>query len=148
MLAGCGHSLKWEVIRLRFQELFTKWLSTLKESPSLGTIPVTTSCMIRADSRFAPSQWELSLQSNAVSHWLGANLETALMIYPIGSKVKCETAMWHHTVVLTHKQLEKMGANSALWQLMLWCQVSAERYSQSWLHIYCIEPVSYRILHL
>ena len=28
----------------------------------------------RADSRFAPSQWETSLQSNTVSHWLGANL--------------------------------------------------------------------------
>ena len=32
----------------------------------------------RADSRFAPGQWETSLQSNAVSHWLGANLESAL----------------------------------------------------------------------
>ena len=32
----------------------------------------------RADSRLAPSQWETSLQSNAVSHWLGANLEWAL----------------------------------------------------------------------
>ena len=32
----------------------------------------------RADSRLAPSQWETSLQSNAVSHWLGANLESAL----------------------------------------------------------------------
>ena len=31
-----------------------------------------------ADSRFAPSQWETSLQSNAVPHWLGANLESAL----------------------------------------------------------------------
>ena len=31
----------------------------------------------RADSRLAPSQWE-TLQSNAVSHWLGANLELAL----------------------------------------------------------------------
>ena len=30
----------------------------------------------RAVSRFAPSQWETSLQSNAVSHWLGANLES------------------------------------------------------------------------
>ena len=30
-----------------------------------------------ADSRFAPSQWEMSLQSNAVSHWLGTNLESA-----------------------------------------------------------------------
>ena len=33
---------------------------------------------IRADSRLVPSQWETSLQSNAVSHWLGANLESAL----------------------------------------------------------------------
>ena len=32
----------------------------------------------RADSRPAPSQWETSLQSNAVSHWLGANLEATL----------------------------------------------------------------------
>ena len=32
----------------------------------------------RADSRFAPSQWETSLLCNAVSHWLGANLESAL----------------------------------------------------------------------
>ena len=34
----------------------------------------------RVDSRLAPSQWETSLQSNAVSHWLGANLESALDI--------------------------------------------------------------------
>ena len=33
---------------------------------------------IRADSRIASSQWESSLQSNAVSHWLGTNLESAL----------------------------------------------------------------------
>ena len=32
----------------------------------------------RVDSRFVPNQWETSLQSNAVSHWLGANLESAL----------------------------------------------------------------------
>ena len=31
----------------------------------------------RADSRLAPSQWETSLQSNAISHRLGANLESA-----------------------------------------------------------------------
>ena len=35
---------------------------------------------LRADSRFPPSQWETSLQSNAVSHWLGANLESALFL--------------------------------------------------------------------
>ena len=30
------------------------------------------------ESRIAPSQWETSLQSNAVSHWLGASIESAL----------------------------------------------------------------------
>ena len=34
----------------------------------------------RADCRLAPSQWEMLLQSNAISHWLGANLESALAI--------------------------------------------------------------------
>ena len=33
---------------------------------------------LTADSRLAPSQWETWLQSNAVSHWLGANLESVL----------------------------------------------------------------------
>ena len=32
----------------------------------------------RADSRFAPSQWEMVLLCNAVSYWLGANLGSAL----------------------------------------------------------------------
>ena len=32
----------------------------------------------RVDSRFAPGQWEMSLQSNAISHWLGTNLDSAL----------------------------------------------------------------------
>ena len=34
---------------------------------------------IKAESRLAPSQWETSLQSNAVSNWLDANLDSALM---------------------------------------------------------------------
>ena len=36
--------------------------------------------ILMADYRLAPSQWETSLQSNTVSHWLGANLETALIL--------------------------------------------------------------------
>ena len=32
-----------------------------------------TQCSLTADSRFAASQWATSLQSNAVSHWLGSN---------------------------------------------------------------------------
>ena len=32
----------------------------------------------RTDSRFAPSQWEMALLCNDISHWLGASLESAL----------------------------------------------------------------------
>ena len=41
----------------------------------------------RADLRFPPSQWETSLQSNAVSHWLGANLGSALVWYQGGVSI-------------------------------------------------------------
>ena len=32
----------------------------------------------RPDSRFVPSQWEMALLCNDISHWLGANLESSL----------------------------------------------------------------------
>ena len=35
---------------------------------------------MRADSRLVASQWEMLLQSNATSHCLGANLESALIM--------------------------------------------------------------------
>ena len=41
-------------------------------------IPSDRSIKCSTDSRLAPSQWETSLQSNAVFHWLGTNLESAL----------------------------------------------------------------------
>ena len=52
-----------------------------------------------ADSRLALSQWETSLQSNAVSRWLGANLESALYTAVTFGENKNETSMvdkvWH-----------------------------------------------------
>ena len=33
---------------------------------------------LKVDSRFAPSQWAMSLQSNTISHWLSTNLESSL----------------------------------------------------------------------
>ena len=44
---------------------------------------------IRADYGFSPSQWETSLQSNAVSHRLGENLRSAMY------NAKCNR-LWHH----------------------------------------------------
>ena len=37
----------------------------------------------KADSRFAPKQWETALHCNDVSHWLGARLESALYCVPV-----------------------------------------------------------------
>ena len=48
------------------------------------------------DSRFAPSQWQTALQSNDVSYWLGANLESALniLIYVTQFFVKIGAREW------------------------------------------------------
>ena len=54
--------------------------------------PVNT----RADARFASSQWERALQSNAVSHWLGANLESALNTHQQGiqwQRAQCDCTL-------------------------------------------------------
>ena len=40
-----------------------------------------TKYIIRADSGFAPCQWETALLYNDVSHWLGAIIESALHHY-------------------------------------------------------------------
>ena len=46
----------------------------------LHGIPCFIEPYYRADSRLASSQWETSLQSNTISHWLDANLESALIL--------------------------------------------------------------------
>ena len=45
---------------------------------SLSHISRFHTCKHRGDSRFAPSQWEMAVLCNNVSHWLGASLELAL----------------------------------------------------------------------
>ena len=52
----------------------------------------------RADSRLASCQWETSLQSNAVSHWLGTNLELALNHHSYGKARNMVALMWHLSV--------------------------------------------------
>ena len=51
----------------------------------------------RADSRVAPSQWETLLQSNAVSSWLRANLESTLYRKPCNLRSWCHGFVWHGT---------------------------------------------------
>ena len=58
---------------------------------------------VRTDYKFAPSQWETSLQSNAVSHWLGANLESAqcvlTLVLVVGIYIE------HGQVILSHSMM-------------------------------------------
>ena len=49
----------------------------LERNHALNLIPHPL-IFLKDDSRLPPSQWEMSLQSNAVSHWLGINLDSAL----------------------------------------------------------------------
>ena len=58
--------------------VYTTIYSGTDQRPTLVFDLTVQNMIYRADARFAPSQWETTLQSNAVSHWLGANLESAL----------------------------------------------------------------------
>ena len=42
------------------------------------SLVITKQSLRQPRARLAPSQWETLLQSNTTSHWLGANLESAL----------------------------------------------------------------------
>ena len=64
-----------------------------------------------ADSRLASSQWETPLQSNAVSHWMGANPESALVkyqqfaAYPTGTSTQCPAVMTQYGLMMDAPQL-------------------------------------------
>ena len=59
----------------------------------------------RAESRLAPSQWE-TLQNNAVSHWLGTNLESALYkgfaLLPSQTQRSCDHSHWFVFLSVQH----------------------------------------------
>ena len=50
---------------------------------------------------FAPNQWETALHCNDASHWLGANLESALINYTSNSDAR----------ILKHKNTDKKQRN-------------------------------------
>ena len=54
--------------------------SNLTQLSLRAMVKVSPVFLIRVDSKLAPRQWETSLQSNAVSNWLGANQESPLLI--------------------------------------------------------------------
>ena len=58
---------------------------------------MTSSRCNQADSRRTSSQWETSLQSNAVSYCLGANLESALVMIFIEIQIAYSQVVWAKT---------------------------------------------------
>ena len=58
-------------------------MSSHPKYPSGAATPFIDKHIGRADSRFAPSRWETALLCNAISHWLGASLESALHLFPM-----------------------------------------------------------------
>ena len=66
----------------RTAKLWTHWQTHIKDM------------CLRADSRFAPSQWEPALLCNDVSHSLGANLESALCLEPFWWKCPLVNAIY------------------------------------------------------
>ena len=70
-----------------------------------------------ASSRSAPSQWEMALQSNAISHWLGANLESALLIFS-----KNPVAQWQsNTVLWCDRCCGVISCKHAIWAIAVLC---------------------------
>ena len=67
----------------------------------------------RADSWLAPSQWETSFQSNAVSHWLGTNLESALGCIMVMA-ISCYVHVWLF-IKYNHKQVCCFISQLPLW---------------------------------
>ena len=67
----------------------------------------------RADSRFAPSQWETALLCNDVSHWLGANLESVLYHDDVKTCLLC-LHYWHFVKGFNFSQVDSLYKGSVL----------------------------------
>ena len=105
----------------------------------MSTVIWSISCL-RADSSFVPSQWETSLQSNVVSHWLGANLESTLyLLMPKWESWHSVTLCveWHPEqflwTCLQWKAIGPIDDKSTLSEVMAWCHKAASHYlNQCW----------------
>ena len=79
-----------------FLVMTMKWSEMTKESKWWGIV-------FRAVSRFVPSQWEMTLLCNDVSHLLGASLESVLVLFP-PVKMKHNTSIKSFSSAVKHPQ--------------------------------------------
>ena len=59
----------------------------------------------RADCRFVPSQREMALHFNDISHWLGADLESALWLGLTGVSCKFSSIWWSLLIPTSNHKL-------------------------------------------
>ena len=87
----------------------------------------------RADSRFAPSQWETLLHSNTVSHWLGASLDSGSGRF---ENFFLEIVHWWLSLDIAYD-------NSTLVQVMACCLMAPSHYlSHCWPRSLCHQMAS------
>ena len=69
----------------------------------------------RADSSHPPSQWEMSLQCNAICHWLGANLKSVLYL-----ACQLSHSMWTEWAVTNCKSplRQTSAAPASVWKTL------------------------------
>ena len=106
------HSVKTSAKNVRFYQV-TNWDNEMRNKEY----------NYRADSWLAPSHWETTLQSNVVSHWLGANLESALNYYLSRMEGSTQVQGEHSTSCVPFYQLSH-------WLLVR----SLTKYTSAWCH--------------
>ena len=89
---------------------------------------------IRANSRLVLSQWETSLQNNAVSHWLGANLESPL--HPYICAFSHVPFLFCVGNVQEHSQFHCSANNPCIWIMCESYFAVALTVMVYWLHMY------------
>ena len=70
---------QWNALSIQYYNILQNYISKISAKSSNGQCVRKCS----ADSRYASSQWDTSLQSNAVSHRLGANVMISFMKQPL-----------------------------------------------------------------
>ena len=76
--SGNGINLNWDG---GLRNRLGYWYSQCQLLVEIFALEWQLLTITKADSRFAPSQWEVVSLCNDVSHWLGTNLESALITH-------------------------------------------------------------------
>ena len=107
-------------------------LTLIKQN--FATLPAFSNRWTRAHSRLVPSQWETLLQSNAVSHWLGANRESALWTLATHPKPTASVLLQNHLPLIDDQTqfltISESPFQSTIihWPLCIWDIFMSDNY--------------------